>query len=247
VPPLSLRLRRDPEETAPGRVLPVTFRALQDLKSRDLPEAQRLVSANKLEDAAQLLKHVLLSSLFVVPTSTSDSTQLQDLVAVAREYLLGISIELERRRVVKDEPDNIQRNLELAAYFTHSDLQPTHLKLALRNAFLVFAKAGNYASASKFAQRILPLNPDPKIVAQAKKVISEGDRIPIDAHEIPYDSSVPFVVCGASYTPIVQGSQFVRDPHTGASFLPQYKGTLSPFTGVVEIGLQTIGVPPFRS
>lgn len=75
VPPLSLRLRRDPEETAPGRVLPVTFRALQDLKSRDLPEAQRLVSANKLEDAAQLLKSVLLSSLFVVPTSTSDSIQ----------------------------------------------------------------------------------------------------------------------------------------------------------------------------
>lgn len=185
-PPLSLRLRRDPEETVPGRVLPVTFRALQDLKSRDLPEAQRLVSANKLEDAAQLLKSVMLSSLFVVPTSTSDSTQvghfhvngshdsnllvqLQELVAVAREYLLGVSIELERRRVVKDEPENIQRNLELAAYFTHCDLQPTHLKLALRNAFLVFAKAGNYASASKFAQRILPLNPDAKIVAQARR------------------------------------------------------------------------------
>ena len=104
--------------------------------------------------------------------------QLQDLIAVAREYLLGVSIELERRRVVKDEPDNIQRNLELAAYFTHSDLQPTHLKLALRNAFLVFAKAGNYASASKFAQRILPLNPDPKIVAQVKIIMHFGWNTP---------------------------------------------------------------------
>lgn len=142
------------------------FRTLQDLKSRDLTEAQRLVSANKLEEAAQLFQTILISSLFVVPTSTSDSTQLQEVIAIAREYFLGVSIELERRRVVKDEPDNVPRNLELAAYFTHCDLQPTHLKLALRNAFLVFAKAGNYATASKFAQRIIPLNPDAKIIAQ---------------------------------------------------------------------------------
>lgn len=78
-------------------------------------------------------------------------------------------------------------------------------------------------------------------------MISEGDRIPIDAHETSYDPSTPFTICGASYTPIQQGSPGVRDPHSGATFLPQYKGSLSPFTGVVEIGLQTIGVPPFRS
>lgn len=72
VAPLSLRLRRDPEETAPGRILPATFRSLSSLRSVDLPEAQRLVSANKLADAAVLFKSVLVSSLFVVPSSASD-------------------------------------------------------------------------------------------------------------------------------------------------------------------------------
>ena len=85
---------------------------------------------------------------------------------MAREYLLGVSIELERRRVTQEEPDNVRRSLELAAYFTHCQLQPAHLQIALRSAITVFAKANNHATAAKFARRLLDLNPDPKIVAQ---------------------------------------------------------------------------------
>lgn len=92
--------------------------------------------------------------------------QWRDTVVSAREYLLGVSIELERRRVTQDEPDNVRRQLELAAYFTHCQLQPPHLQIALRSAIGAFAKANNHATASKFARRLLDLNPDPKIVAQ---------------------------------------------------------------------------------
>lgn len=53
------------------------FRTLQDLKSRDLAEAQRLVSANKLEEAARLFQSILISSLLVVPTSATDSTEVR--------------------------------------------------------------------------------------------------------------------------------------------------------------------------
>jgi coatomer subunit alpha len=74
-------------------------------------------------------------------------------------------IELERSRVTKDEPTNVKRNLELAAYFTHCDLQPAHLKLALRSASNTFFKAKNYATAAKFARRLLELKPDQKIIA----------------------------------------------------------------------------------
>jgi len=87
-------------------------------------------------------------------------------VTAAREYLLGVSIELERRRVQQDEPDNVRRCLELAAYFTHCHLQPPHMQIALRSAIGVFAKANNHATAAKLARRLLDLNPDPKIVAQ---------------------------------------------------------------------------------
>ena len=83
-----------------------------------------------------------------------------------REYILGISIELERRRVVEQDPENVKRNLELAAYFTHCRMQPPHMQIALRSAMGTFSKANNHASAAKFARRLIELNPDPKIVAQ---------------------------------------------------------------------------------
>ena len=87
---------------------------------------------------------------------------------MAREYLLGVSVELERRRIAQEDPDNVRRSLELAAYFTHCRLQQAHLQIALRSAIGVFAKANNHATAAKFARRLLELNPDPKIVAQVR-------------------------------------------------------------------------------
>lgn len=92
--------------------------------------------------------------------------QWRDLVTMAREYLLAVSIELERRHVAQEDPENVRRNLELAAYFAHCRLQPSHMQLALRSAIGVFAKANNHATAGRFAKRLLDLNPDPKIVAQ---------------------------------------------------------------------------------
>ena len=86
-------------------------------------------------------------------------------MTTTREYLLGVSIELERRRVAQEEPENVSRGLELAAYFTHCQLQPAHLQIALRSAMGVFTKAGNARSAAKFARKLLDLNPDPKVVS----------------------------------------------------------------------------------
>jgi len=94
--------------------------------------------------------------------------QWRDTITAAREYLLGVSIELERRRVVQETPDNIQRSLELAAYFTHCQLQPPHMQIALRSAIGVFAKANNHAHAGRFARRLLELNPDPNIISQVR-------------------------------------------------------------------------------
>jgi coatomer protein complex subunit alpha (xenin) len=92
--------------------------------------------------------------------------QWRDTITAAREYLLGVTIELERRRVAAQEPDNVKRNLELAAYFTQCQLQPPHLQIALRSAIGVFVKADNHAHAARFAKRLIELKPDPKIVAQ---------------------------------------------------------------------------------
>ena len=97
--------------------------------------------------------------------------QWRETVTAAHEYLLGTSIELEHRRVAQENSENIQRSLALAAYFTHCQLQPSHLQIALRSAIGVFAKANNHAHAGRFAKRLLELKPDPKIVAQVSRVL----------------------------------------------------------------------------
>lgn len=96
--------------------------------------------------------------------------QWRNLVTATREYLLRVSLELERRKIVETDPGNVKRSLELAAYFTNCKLQPQHLQIALRSAIGVFAKANNHATSAKLARRLLELNPDPKIVAQ----VSDG-------------------------------------------------------------------------
>lgn len=97
--------------------------------------------------------------------------QIKELVSTCREYIIGLTMETERRRLVVEEPDNTTRNLELAAYFTHCKLQSTHLQLALRSAMGVFAKAGNHATAAVFARRLIDSNPsDTKVITQVCRV-----------------------------------------------------------------------------
>ena len=67
---------------------------------------------------------------------------------------------------MEQDPDNVKRSLELAAYFTHCRMQPPHMQIALRSAMGTFSKANNHASAAKFARKLIDLNPDPKIIAQ---------------------------------------------------------------------------------
>ena len=95
----------------------------------------------------------------------------RNVVTSKREYLLGVSMELERRRVAEVEPTNIERSLELAAsaYFSHCKLQPAHLQIALRSAIGTFAKANNHATSAKLARKLLDFTHDPKIASQVRR------------------------------------------------------------------------------
>lgn len=64
-----------------------------------------------------------------------------------------------------------------------------------------------------------------------------------DTVEISYDQFTDFEICAASYTPIYKGSPLVKDPFTGACFLPDYLGKLCPLTDVTEIGAHASGLP----
>lgn len=169
--------------------------------------------------------------------------QIKELVITCREYIVGLTLEVERRRLVTEQPENISRNLELAAYFTHCKLGATHVQLALRSAMSVFSKAGNHATAAVFARRLIDANPgDAKVITQARAVLAQGDRNPRDAHEITYDHFTAFDICPASLTPIYQGSPAVVAAYTGAKYLPEYKNTVCVVDGITQVGLPASGM-----
>ncbi|QRV90867.1 coatomer subunit beta [Ceratobasidium sp. AG-Ba] len=173
--------------------------AMQTLRAQEFNEGCRLLSANKLADAATSFRQLIHSLLLTLPLSTEERSELQELVTFAREYLLGVSIELARRELVQEDPSN-----------------PAHQQIALRNAMTVFLKAKNYAAGAKFARRLIELHPAAPIVSKARDVIAQGDRNPRDAVEISYDEFTEFDICAISYTPIYKGSSSVRCPFTGA-------------------------------
>ncbi|KAI0280233.1 coatomer subunit alpha-2 [Russula aff. rugulosa BPL654] len=246
LPPLQLHLRRDTGESSFSRVLPTAVQNLRQVRAELLEGLRAVSSGAKLPEAQAIFRSVLQSLLFVAVTSDEEAKEWRSTVTTAREYLLGVSIELERRRVAQEEPENVRRSLELAAYFTHCQLQPPHLQIALRSATQVFGKAGNAGSAAKFARKLLDLNPDPKVVSLMRQRIAAGDRNPRDVVEISYDEFTEFEICAASYTPIYKGSPSVRCPYTDAAFLPEFKGTLDPLTRLTEIGAVASGLPPPR-
>ncbi|KAH8113922.1 coatomer subunit alpha-2 [Phellopilus nigrolimitatus] len=227
LPPLQLHLRRNIEDSSASRVLPVAVKTLQSIKP-ELHDGYRAVSGNKLAEAKVAFKSALQTLLLVPISSDAEAAEWRNLVTSTREYLLGVSLELERRKVAETDPANAKRSLELAA------------------AIGVFAKANNHATSAKLARRLLELNPDPKIVSQARQRIAAGDRNPRNAVEIDYDEFTEFEVCAASFTPIYKGSPSVTCPYTGASYLPDYKGKLDPLLELTEIGAAASGLPAPR-
>jgi len=160
LPPLEVHLRRDPAETAPRKLVPVILVDLKTILSSTLQEAYRFVKGAKFEEALRLFHTILLSLAVVVARSKEEASQVKELISVCREYILGLSMEVERRKLAAEGGnDPTTRLLELAAYFTHCHLQDIHLQLALRSAMVVFYKAKNFASAGVFASRFLETNP----------------------------------------------------------------------------------------
>lgn len=243
LPPLAFNVRRNPDTTELREVLPAVSLDFEDIKQTELAEAYRFFNKGKFADSLTSFRTILQKLLFVVVKSEDTASEVRDLVQTAARYVIGLRLETERRKLVVEEPDNHVRNLELAAYFTHLELQPQHQQLALRSAMTVFHKAGNVAGAAVFARRLLDTNPsEARVVTQARQFLAQGDRNPVNQHEIAYDQFTPFDVCPASLTPIYKGSPAVVSAYTGARYLPEYKNTIDVLDGITQVGLPASGL-----
>lgn len=241
LPPLANYVRRTVEETDLKKVLPIIPRDLETIKTVELPKGFNAMKANDLESCVDIFRGILHSLMLTAVNDQKEVEEAQKIIRTATEYVLAISIELERRKIQNDE-SQVKRNLELAAYFTKPILERPHRQLTLMNAMRLAAKHKNFVHATHFADRVLAINNTGRNAEMAKTVKSKCERTPTNAVDIEYDQFADFDICAASFTPIYAGQPFVQDPFTGAKYLPEYKGQVCRISLVTEIGAPASGL-----
>jgi len=225
--------------------LPLLFNGLPALVEK-LKLGYRATTEGKFSDALVHFLSIMHNLLLIVVDTKQESNEARELLGLAREYVTGIRLELQRKELSTSKQDTSIRQAELAAYFTHCNLQPPHLILSLRSAMNCSYKVKNYSQAASFAKRLLELNPSSTdFITQARKVLKFAEQNPRNEVQIAYDERNPFVVCSLSFTPIYRGSPLIRCPYCGSSFKPEHAGKLCPTCQISKIGQEAPGLTVF--
>uniref|UniRef100_A0A669B4S6 COPI coat complex subunit alpha n=1 Tax=Oreochromis niloticus TaxID=8128 RepID=A0A669B4S6_ORENI len=226
-------------ETKQG--LPAVGLRLSDLISR-LQQCYQLTTAGRFEDAVERFRVILLSVPLLVVDNKQEIAEAQQLITICREYIVGLTMETERKKLPKDTLEQQKRLCEMAAYFTHCNLQPVHMVLVLRTALNLFFKLRNFKTAAGFARRLLELGPKPDVAQQTRKILAACEKNLTDAHQLNYDPHNPFDLCAASFVPLYRGRPVEKCPLSGACYCPPYKGQICRVTEATEIGKDVIGL-----
>jgi coatomer protein complex subunit alpha (xenin) len=118
-----------------------------------LKAAYKAFTNGQFGECKSALEVILTSIPLVQAASRTETNDLKELLDVSREYLTAIRV----KQAITDAGEDVPRSLELSAYFTHCNLQPAHLMLALKTAMASAFKSKNYINAASFARRLLEL------------------------------------------------------------------------------------------
>ena len=242
LPPLFSHPHRNFREAGQRAGLPQISIKLADLVS-SLQDAYKLISVGKFQEAINKFRKIMLSVPLLVVDTKQQIQEAQQLVSIAKNYIVGFSMEIERKNLPKTDLAGQKRCCEMAAYITHCELQPQHLMLTLKAATNLMFKLKNFKMASSFAKRLLDLGPKADMATHARKIIAACDRSGLtDAHELNYDSHNPFDLCAASYTPIYRGKPLEKCPLSGAAYKPEFKDETCRVTECTQIGSECMGL-----
>ncbi|XP_030549540.1 coatomer subunit alpha-2-like [Rhodamnia argentea] len=239
-PVISLAVERGWSESATPNVRgpPAVIFSFSQMEEK-LRAGYRATTAGKFTEALRLFLSVLHTIPLIVVESRRAVDEVKELIVIVKEYVLGLQMEVGRREI----KDNPVRQQELAAYFTHCNLQVPHLRLALLNAINVCYRARNLATAANFARRLLETNPTIENQAKtARQVLQAAERNMTDAAALNYDFRNPFVVCGATYVPIYRGQKHVCCPFCSAQFLPSQEGQVCSVCDLAVVGADASGL-----
>ncbi|XP_075212404.1 coatomer subunit alpha [Lycorma delicatula] len=232
---------RNWKEATPKTVQPTVPFKLSDLVTK-LQTCYHLTTGGKFTEAIEKFRNLLLSITLLIVDTRQDITEAQQLLKICKEYILGLQMESVRKELPKATLEEQKRICELAAYFTHCELQPVHKILTLRTSINLFFKLKNYKTAASFARRQLELGPRAEVATQTRKMLVACEKNPVDEHQLLYDEHNPFSICGFSYTPIYRGKPEEKCPLCSATYQPKYKGQVCNVCNVATIGKDCIGL-----
>ena len=209
-----------------------------------LKAAYRLFTAAQFAECKANLDSIMSSIPLVLAASKADSNDVRELCEISREYITAIRI---KSGMTEGEDANVSRQLELAAYFTHCNLQPAHLMLALKTAMASAFKNKNFINAASFARRLLELpemnserNVDSR--SKAQKVLQKSEKECRNEHTIDYDEMNPFNIDCSALKPIYKGSPSVKCPYCQSVYAPIYKGKVCATCNISTVGMETVGL-----
>jgi coatomer protein complex subunit alpha (xenin) len=207
-----------------------------------LKQAYRSFTSGQFVECKGSLDFIFHSIPLVVTSSRTASNDIKELLEVCREYITAIRVKSKI-----GETEDTVKSLELAAYFTHCNLQPSHLMLALKSAMASAFRAKNYVNAASFARRLLEL-PETNserhadVRTKAQKVLSKSEQQGRNEHQIDYDEMNPFTLDCAELKPIYKGSPSIKCPFCFSTYSPDFKGKLCVTCNLSTVGVETIGL-----
>ena len=113
----------------------------------------RAFQGGKFNDAKAAISDILVKIPLVVTSSRNEASEVKDILEISREYITAIRIKGTMSVVQKDPVCSS----ELSTYFTHCNLQPNHLLLALQSAIGTSFKRKNFSVAASFTWILLEL------------------------------------------------------------------------------------------
>jgi coatomer protein complex subunit alpha (xenin) len=242
---LAIPLMRNDTSGYPGNEsLPRTPFQLKDLVN-GIRGGYRFFQGGKFNDSRASFAQVLTQIPLVVTTSRAEANEIKEMLTVCREYITAIRIKGAIAEAGASDP---VRATELSAYFTHCNLQPVHLLLALRAAMGTAFKHKNFIVAAGFARRLLELpdmsserNADLRV--KATKVLQKSESMARNEHQLNYDDSKAFSIDCRDFVPIYAGAEGVECSYCGSKYADEgMKNKICVTCGFCAVGIKTIGL-----
>lgn len=204
----------------------------------------RYFQGGKFNDAKDAFTAVLMDIPLVVTENRNEANEVREMLEICREYITAIRI----KGAIAENANNPARCTELSAYFTHCNLQPAHLLLALRAAMGTAFKSKNFIAAAGFARRLLELpdmssekNADLRV--KATKVLQKSEQMARNEHELDYNEASTFSIDCKDFKPIYAGDASIQCPYTGSSYAgSSMKNQVCLTSTFTNVGITTLGL-----